>query len=114
MASHCNICGNRGSLELHGENYYDVSRDPTLCRACHRAIHMRFYRFDDWRRLVDVSAVTGVEWFALIPRHSIDIAQHLRNRWGWGVADLERSPLCPLPDAVIAVLPRNLLPHPAL
>ena len=110
----CNICGSRGPLGLHGDNYYDVTRDPTLCRSCHYAIHTRLYRTDNWRRIVEASAVSGREWFALVPEHSLDIAQHLRNRWGWGVADLERSPLCPLPDAIAAVLPRNLLPLPAL
>ena len=114
LASQCDICGSRGPRGLHGENYYDVSRDPTLCRACHRAIHLRFYRWDDWQRIVDTSAVTGSEWFALIPRYGIDLAQHLRKRWGWHAADLERSPLCPLPDAITQALPDNMLPHPAL
>lgn len=114
LASKCDICESRGPLALHGDNYYDVASDPTLCRSCHKSIHMRFYRWDDWRRLVDASAVTGSEWFALIPRHGLDIAQHLRNRWGWRAADLERSPLCQLPDTIIASLPGNMLPHPAL
>lgn len=75
---------------------------------------MRFYRWEDWRKIVDAAALTGKEWFALIPRHSFDMAQHLRDRWGWGVADLERSPLCPLPDGIAKVLPTNMLRHPAL
>ena len=114
LASQCDICGSRGPLSLHGDVYYDVSRDPTLCALCHKSIHLRFYRWDDWRRIVDASAVTGSEWFAMIPRHGLDIAQHLRSRWGWRAADLERSPICPLPDAIIAALPRNMLRHPAL
>lgn len=114
LASHCNICGHRGPVGLHGENYYDVSRDPTLCRGCHKAIHMRFYRSDDWRRLVDASAVTGVEWFALIPEHSIDIAQHLRSRWGWQAADIERSPFASLPEPIAVKLPNAMVPHPRL
>lgn len=114
LAPRCDICGSQGPLGLHGEHYYAVCLDPTLCRGCHKAIHMRFYRFDDWRRLVDASAVTGSEWFSLIPRHTVDIAKHSRDRWGWAAADIERSPLCPLPDAVVAALPSDLLPHPAL
>ena len=110
----CDICRSRGPLGLHGDNYYDVSRDPTLCRKCHRLIHLRFYRWEDWRRLVDASAVNGREWFALIPRQAVDIAQHLRDRWGWRAGDLERSPICPLPEAIIATLPDNMLSHPAL
>lgn len=114
LASQCDICGSRGPLAMHGEVYYDVSRDPTICRTCHKAIHMRFYRWDDWRRIVDASAVTGKEWFTRIPRHGFDMAQHLRDRWGWAAADLERSPICPLPDGIAEVLPSNMLPHPSL
>lgn len=114
VRSRCDICGSREPLSLHGEVYYDVSRDPTICQTCHRAIHMRFYRWDDWCRIVDASAATGKEWFALIPRHGFDMAQHLRNRWGWGVADIECSPLCPLLDVIIEALPDNMLPHPSL
>lgn len=114
LASRCDICGSRGPLSLHGEVYYDVSRDPTLCRPCHAAIHLRPWKWDAWRRIVDASATAGNEWFALIPRHGIDIAQHLRNRWGWHAADIERSPICPLPDTIISSLPANMLPHPAL
>ena len=110
----CDICGSRGPLALHGDNYYDVTRDPTLCRPCHRLIHLRFYRWNDWEKLVSASSITGSEWFTLIPRHAVDIAQHLRNRWGWGPADLERSPLCPLPGPIAAALPNNMLQHPGL
>lgn len=114
LGSQCDICGSRGSLALHGENYYLPSSDPTLCRQCHSAIHLRFYRWDDWRRLVHASSVTGREWFARIPRHRIDIAQHLRDRWGWHAANLEQSPICPFPDVIAEALPLNMLPHPAI
>lgn len=114
VPAQCDICGSREGVALHGEVYYDVSRDPALCKPCHRSIHLRFYRWDEWIRIVDGSAVTGKEWFALIPRHGIDIARHLRDRWGWRIADLETSPLCPLPDAIAEVLPGNMLPHPTL
>lgn len=114
LAAQCDICGSRGPLSLHGENYYDVSRDPSVCRACHAAIHLRFWKWDAWRRIVDASADTGREWFSLIPRHRIDLAQHLRNRWGWHAADLEKSPICPFPDFIAEVLPGQMLPHPAL
>lgn len=110
----CDICGSPGPIGQHGENYYDVSSDPALCRACHRAIHFRFWQWDAWRRIVDRSAVTGLEWFAQLPQHNLDLAQHLRNRWGWQVADIEASPVMALPDAVATVLPCNMLPHPKL
>ena len=111
---HCDICGSRDRVNLHGENYYDVLRDPALCRACHRAIHLRPWQWDRWRRIVEASAVTGREWFMLAPRHGIDLAQHLRNKSGWSVADIERSPIAPLPDAITALLPSNMLKHPDL
>lgn len=114
MSERCDICGSGGPLGPHGENYFDPVSDPTLCRACHRAIHLRFYKWHEWRVIVDASAITGREWFAMIPRHGIDIAQHLRNRWGWRAADLETSPIFSFPDAIAEVLPSNMLPHPAL
>jgi len=114
LPSTCDICGRPGPLGQHGENYYDVPSDPALCRACHRAIHLRFWQWDAWRQIVNASAVTGEEWFALTPRHSIDIAGHLRHRWGWRVVDIERSPIMSLPDAIAVVLPDNMLAHPRL
>ncbi len=114
LADQCDICGRAGPLAPHGENYYLPASDPTLCRTCHRAIHLRFYRWHDWRLLVDATAVTGNEWFARVPRREIDIAQHLRDRWGWHAADLERSPICPFPDFIAEALPSNILRHPNL
>jgi hypothetical protein len=114
LPERCEICASPGSTQMHGENYYDVPSDPALCRACHRAVHLRFWQWDAWRRIVDASAITGQEWFALMPRHSIDIAGHLRDTWGWCAADIERSPITPLPDAIAVMLPGNMLPHPVL
>jgi hypothetical protein len=114
LPDRCDICRDLGPLALHGENYYDVRRDPTLCRRCHRALHLRAYRWDEWRRIVDASATTGREWFAVAPRRGLDLAQHLRNKFGWHVADIERSPLSPLPDAIAERLPTNMWQHPNL
>jgi hypothetical protein len=114
MPDRCDICGCAGPLALHGENYYDVRRDPALCRRCHHALHLRTYRWTEWRRIVDASARTGREWFALAPRHGLDLAQHLRNKFGWRVADIEHSPLSPLPDTIAEQLPDNMWPHPNL
>lgn len=112
MPAQCDICGNPGPLSLHGESYYDVSRDPALCRPCHRALHLRSFHWDAWRRLVDASATSGREWFALAPRNGLDLAQHLRSEFGWKVADIERSPLLTLPDAIAVLLPVNMWRHP--
>lgn len=114
MPEQCDICSSRGPLGLHGESYYDVSRDPALCRFCHRALHMRPFQWEAWRRIVDASATTGREWFALAPRHGLDLAQHLRDKFGWRAADIERSPLSPLPDPIVVLLPGNMLDHPNL
>lgn len=114
MPAACEICGSSGPLGLHGDNYYDVASDPALCRACHKAIHLRHWQWREWERIVDRAAATGREWFALLPRHHLDLAQHLRNRWGWHAADLESSPVRPLPDVIAVAMPGNMLVHPAL
>lgn len=114
MPDQCDICGSLGPLSLHGDNYYDVTRDPALCGPCHRALHLRPYQWDAWRRIVDASATMGREWFALAPRQGIDLAQHLRRKFGWRVADIERSPLSPLPETIATRLPGNMWPHPQL
>ena len=113
MPTRCDICGSRGPLSLHGENYYDATRDPALCRPCHRALHMRPYQWRVWRDIVDASATTGREWCALAPVHGLDLAQHLRQRFGRKVVDIERSPLSPLPEAIMSTLPNNMWKHPS-
>lgn len=110
----CDICRSRDRVGYHSASYYHVGRYPALCRPCHFAAHRRFFEWDEWRRIVDAAAVTGREWFALAPRNRIDIAQHLRDRWGWRAADIERSPITPLPDLIVALLPNNMTAHPHL
>lgn len=112
--SRCHICHSRERVGFHSESYYHILRPVMLCNACHMAVHRRHFAWDAWRRIVDGAALTGREWFALAPRHGIDIAQHLRDRWGWTAADIECSPISPLPDHIAALLPGNMLPHPAL
>lgn len=114
LPARCDICGGDGPIGLHGENYYDVRRDPALCRPCHRALHFRSFQWEAWRRLVGAYTTTGSEWFALAPRNGLDLAKHLRSKFGWAVADIEHSPLSPLPDIIIGRLPDNMLRHPRL
>lgn len=114
MPERCDICASTGPLALHGENYFDVSRDPALCRPCHRSLHLRPYQWGAWQRIVDAASITGREWFALAPRNGLDLADHLRKKFGSQVADIERSPLLPLPDAIAVRLPGNMLHHPDL
>lgn len=110
--SRCQICHSRERVGAHSECYFHVLRVVPICARCHRALHMRPWQWDAWRRIVDQAAVTGKEWFVLAPRYGIDIAGHLRERWGASVANIERSPITPLPTAIVAVLPGNMLPHP--
>lgn len=112
LPARCDICASPEPLSLHGETYYDASRCAALCSRCHRTLHLRSYRWDAWRRLVDASSVTGEEWFALAPRNGLDLALHLRDRFGWIVADIERSPLSPVRGPLGLLLPLNMLPHP--
>ena len=110
----CDICASRSQLGFHGENYYDLRCYPVLCRSCHHALHLRAYQWDAWRRIVDAAATTGSEWFVLGPRHGFDLAQHLRDKFGWSVADIERSALSPLSEAIKARLPTDMWLHPYL
>lgn len=112
--SRCDICRSREKVAFHSESYYHVLRPASLCNPCHMATHKRHFAWDAWRRIVDVHTVTGREWWALAPRHGLDIASHLRARHGWAAADVTRSPVAPLPDSVTALLPGNMLPHPHL
>lgn len=112
LPERCEICAGPGPLGLHGESYYDVGRDAALCRPCHRSLHLRPYQWTAWRKRVEASAVTGREWFALAPPHGLDLAGHLRRKFGLQVANIERSPLLPLPDQIAVLLPGNMLPHP--
>jgi hypothetical protein len=112
--SRCDICDTRTKVAFHSESYYHVLRPASLCNACHMALHKRHFAWSAWRKIVDAYAVTGREWWALAPRYGIDIAEHLRARHRWGAADITRSPIAALPDAIIAQLPGNMLAHPML
>jgi len=114
LPKQCDICASRDRVNFHSETYYHIGRCPAICRNCHRAAHLRPWQGDAWRRIVDASAVTGREWFALAPRYGLDLAQHLRDKFGWRAADIEGSPISPLPDAIAVLLPGNMLPHPSL
>lgn len=110
----CDVCARSEPLQLHNDSYYHVGRTPSLCARCHRALHLRPWQWDAWRRIVDKADISGGEWFALLPRYGLDIAEHLRKRWGWSVADIEASPMTPLPESIASQLPVNMLPHPEL
>lgn len=110
----CEICGSRERLGFHSESYYHAARSSALCKSCHRALHLRPWQWEAWRRIVDAAAVTGQEWFVLAPRNGIEIADYIRGDLGWLAADIERSPISPLPDTITLLLPDNMLPHPHL
>lgn len=114
LPSSCDICGGPGPLGQHSETYYHVGRDPALCRRCHRALHLRSWQWDAWLRIVKAATRTGQEWFVLAPRYGLDLAGHLRARWGHQAADIERSPITPLPESIASLLPGNMLAYPDL
>ncbi|MGB3795567.1 MAG: hypothetical protein WA957_04610 [Alteraurantiacibacter sp.] len=114
LPARCDICDRREPLQQHNETYYHIGRTPAICARCHKSIHLRQWQWDAWRRIVDEATITGREWFVLLPRYGFDMAEHLRSRWGWAVADIEASPMTPLPDFITARLPGNMLPHPEL
>ena len=53
LASQCDLCGDRGRLGLHSEDYSDLERALTLCSGCHMALHRRFRWGDQWFRRLD-------------------------------------------------------------
>lgn len=110
----CDICCSRDRVAFHSESYYHIGRAPGLCSRCHRAIHLRHIHWDAWQRIVDASALTGREWFALIPRQGFAVANYLRQHFGWQVVDIEASILTPLPDVIVTSLPADMLSHPML
>jgi hypothetical protein len=62
--------------------------------------------------LVDRHSKTGEEWFGLLLREPVDLAGHLRRKWGWQAADLLKSPLSPLEPSIRDAFPGNLIAHP--
>ncbi|MBD9627550.1 hypothetical protein IB279_31835 [Ensifer sp. ENS06] len=83
----CCISGDTKMPRLHSENYYSWSPYP-INHSIHIALHQRFSKPDQWRRIVDRYAVTGEEWFARLSVVPIDLAAHLRAEHGSEVADI--------------------------
>jgi hypothetical protein len=89
----CAISGTTEGLGFHSECYY--SWEPyVLCQPVHMALHRRFQKPDEWRRVVDQYAVSGDEWFATLSLTPVDLAGDLRRLHGEGVADIfARAPI---------------------
>lgn len=83
----CCISGRTDRVQYHSENCYDW-HPYTLHQSIHLALHRRFNAADAWRRIVEQYAVTGEEWFALLPLHATDLAGALRTTHGPEIADV--------------------------
>lgn len=94
----CCISGDTNMPRLHSETYY--SWQPyTLNHSIHMALHQRFNKPDQWRRIVDQYAVTGEEWFARLSLVPVDLAAQLRAEHGQEIANIfDRAPI---PEGVV-------------
>jgi len=100
----CAISGATVGLFFHSENYYSWS-PYVLSQPIHMALHRRFTKPDEWRRIVDRYAVSGAEWFATLSPTPVDLAGDLRRIHGYEVADIFAH--APIPPTV-AIDPRYI------
>jgi hypothetical protein len=89
----CSISGTTERVAMHSENYYEPA-PYGINQSLHMALHQRFKRPDNWRRIVDQYATTGEEWFAKLMVEPVDLAGDLRRVHGDGIADIfARAPI---------------------
>lgn len=89
----CAISGATEGLGFHSECYFSWS-PYVLCQPIHMALHRRFQKPDEWRRIVARHAVSGAEWFATLSPTPVDLADDLRRLHGAGVANIfARAPI---------------------
>ncbi|MCA1492007.1 hypothetical protein I6F11_13850 [Ensifer sp. NBAIM29] len=93
----CCISGQTQQLRLHSEIYYSWA-PYTINHSIHMALHQRFAKPDQWRRIVDRYAHTGDEWFARLSLVPVDLAAQLRARHGPEIADIFTR--APIPEGV--------------
>lgn len=101
----CSISGSTQNLQTHCENYYSPWLPFPISRPIHMALHRRFRQPDPWRRIVDLYAVTGAEWFCALAMQPIDLAATLRAQHGAHVVDVFRR--APFPSKNIAAVERG-------
>ena len=85
----CSISGTLDRVSMHSENYYEAA-PYGINQNLHMALHQRFKKPDNWRRIVDQHDMTGEEWFAKLSLEPVDLASHLRQEHGEGIADVFR------------------------
>lgn len=89
----CAISGVTQRLGFHSESYYSWA-PHVLCQPIHMALHRRFQKPDEWRRIVARYSKSGAEWFATLSPTPVDLAGDLRRLHGDGVADIfGRAPI---------------------
>jgi hypothetical protein len=93
----CDICGSQDRLQRHSENYYNPFRAAVVCGNCHRLIHFRFWRWNQWRKWCHANDPAGIKWFSMLETKQPNIATHLFTKHGQQVLNLKSSPLYKLP-----------------
>ena len=103
-AKQCDICGSREKVQLHSENYYNPFRAAAVCGACHRLIHLRFWRWAQWQELCRANDPAEKAWYSLLRLEQPDIASYMRDKHGPHVSGLMNSPLYQLPEGCAEML----------
>lgn len=96
----CDICGSSDRLQRHSENYYNPMQAAIVCGSCHRLIHLRFWRWHEWRDLCWKHDALGSKWFSVLEIKQPDVAGYLREKHGPDTRNLKLSPLFTLPAHV--------------
>ena len=71
--SRCSIClvdgtpdwRARDAIGFHDEDYANPLNGYPICRPCHRLIHLRFWRVEEWHAHV-ARLARGGQWFELL------------------------------------------------
>lgn len=102
----CDICGSTERPQRHSENYYNPLEAAVVCNPCHRLIHLRFWRWHEWRELCQRNDPSGHKWFSMLEIKQPDVAGYLREKHGPEVGNLKQSPLFTLPEEVARIFRR--------
>lgn len=102
----CDICRSNARLQRHSENYYNPLQAAVVCGACHRIVHLRFWRWREWQELCRRHDPAGGKWFSMLEFVQPDVSSYLRTRIGPEVSNLKRSPIFPLPTVFQDALQR--------
>ena len=99
----CDICGvgyAGAELQYHSEDYSRMSGHHPLCKNCHRVLHQRFRKPDEWGELIKDRLNCGM-WFNKLPYNPSEICIQktgegaMQQNTSGAIADVQRliSPL---------------------